>query len=77
MHAMNNECLTLLDYYMDFSAQTIAFQISNYVLWTLKLDLDSLECREIRVELLRDFPAAYVTNIFSPSVPGAFQRIVV
>ena len=43
MHTMNNECLTLLGYYMDFSAQTIAFQISNYVLRTLKLNLEPLE----------------------------------
>ena len=43
MHAINNECLTLLDYDMDFSAQTIAFQVSNYVLRTLKLNLEPLE----------------------------------
>ena len=43
MNAINNECLTLLDYDMDFSAQTIAFQISNYVLRTLKLNLEPLE----------------------------------
>ena len=43
MHAINNECLTLLDYDMDFSAQTIVFQISNYVLRTLILNLEPLE----------------------------------
>ena len=42
MHTINNECLTL-DYDMDFSAQTIVFQISNYVLRTPKLNLDPLE----------------------------------
>ncbi len=42
LHAINNECVRF-DYDMDFSTQTIAFKLSNHVLRTLKLNLDTLE----------------------------------